>query len=161
MAPNTKRTILFMACLFCTTILFSQAHAIDELPDFVKDNLPGFTTTRLSNGIPVYIKKNDANRVRTIMFVLKGGSLTAIPEQAGWQKIALATMTRASTNYPYETVVELLDATSSSIGSSVNFEYGIISLNVLDKYFDRLLPVWADMIVHPAFGKSEIGRAHV
>jgi zinc protease len=159
MAPNTKRIILFMACLFCTTILFSQAQGIDELPNFVKDNLPGFTTTRLSNGIPVYIKKNDANRVRTIMFVLKGGSLTAIPDQAGWQKIALATMTRASTNYPYETVVELLDATSSSIGSSVNFEYGIISLNVLDKYFDRLLPIWADMIVHPAFGKSDVDQA--
>lgn len=159
MTSTKKRMVLFFACLFCTASLFSQVSAIVDLPEFVKDNLPGFTTTRLSNGIPVYIKRNDANRVRNISFVLKGGSLTADPDQAGWQKIALATMTRASANHSYEKVVELLDATSSSIGSSVNFEYGSLSLNVLDKYFDRLLPVWADMIVHPAFAESDFDQA--
>ncbi|HWR10475.1 MAG TPA: insulinase family protein [Rectinemataceae bacterium] len=128
-------------------------------PIFVRDNLPTFVTLTLSNGIPVYIKQNKANRVRNINLVLRGSSLVAPPEQAGWSKLAFATMARASANYSYETVTELLDSTSSSILAGSQFEYSTLSLNVLDKYFDRLLPIWSDMIVSPGFASPDFDQA--
>lgn len=131
-----------------------------ELPAFIRENLPSFGERRLSNGIPVYLKRSSANRVRNLSLVLRGGgSLAVPPQEAGWAKLALATMARSSSAYPYAAVVDLLDATSSSIGSAVQFEYSTFSLNALDKYFDRLLPVWADMIVSPSFTQSDFEQA--
>lgn len=136
----------------------SPAASRDD-PPFVRDNLPSFSTYTLANGIPVYVKRVNANRVRNISLVLRGGSLVTPPSEAGWPKLAFSTMARASANYPYEAVTDLLDATSSSISATSQFEYSALSLNVLDKYFDRLLPVWSDMIVSPGFAQSDFDQA--
>lgn len=159
-AANVKKllSIAFVVLFLAAGQGASFAQASPE-PAFVRDNLPGFSSFTLSNGIPVYVKLNKANRVRNISLVLRGGSLVAQPQQAGWEKIALATMARASANYPYEKVTNLLDATSSSISSGVQFEYATFNLNVLDKYFDQLLPVWGDMIVQPSFAKTDFDQA--
>ena len=128
-------------------------------PSFVRDNLPSFFTYTLKNGIPLYIKRTTANRVRAISLVLRGGSLVTPPAEAGWPKLAFSTMVRASANYSYETVTALLDATSSSISATSQFEYSTLSLNVLDKYFDQLLPIWSDMIVSPGFARPDFDQA--
>lgn len=137
----------------------AQSEPAQSLPAFVTENLPTFSSSVLSNGIPVYVKRNRANRVRNISLVLRGSSLTTAPERAGWSKLAFSTMARASANYSYETVTGLLDATSSSISASSQFEYSTLSLNVLDKYFDRLLPIWSDMIVSPGFAQEDFDQA--
>ena len=128
-------------------------------PPFVRDNLPSFYAYTLKNGIPLYVKRATANRVRAISLVLRGGSLVTPSAEAGWPKLAFSTMARASANYPYETVTALLDATSSSIGATSQFEYSALSLNVLDKYFDQLLPIWSDMIVSPGFARQDFDQA--
>lgn len=125
---------------------------------FVRENAPSFSSFTLSNGIPVFVKRSDANRVLNVSLVLREGG-EAGPERAGWTKLALATMARASASYAYDEVVELLDSTSSSIGISSTFEYGALSLNVLDKYFERLFPVWADMAVNPGFRPEDFSQA--
>ena len=152
-------TPILIGIIALNVLTSAQAQPAAESPAFIRDNLPSFVTKRLSNGIPVYIKQSTANRVRNISFVIAGGSLASIPKEAGWAKTALATMERASTTYPYTTVVDRLDETSSSISSAVQFEYSTFSLNVLDKYFDQILPIWTDMIVSPAFAKADFDQA--
>lgn len=136
-----------------------QSQQAGEESAFIRDNLPTFQSFTLSNGIPVYLKVNKANRVLNLSLVLRGGSLTTPSEKAGWPNLALKTMARASSKYSYEHVIDLLDATSSSVSTSTLFEYSTFSLNVLDKYFDRLLPVWGDMIMAPAFAQSDFDQA--
>lgn len=154
--------LLALLLLFFPSIAQAQTvppQQTSDEPAFIRDNLPTFQSFTLSNGIPVYVKINKANRVRNLTLVLRGGSLTTSPEKAGWPNIALKTMARASTTYPYEQATELLDATSSSISTATQFEYSTFSLNVLDKYFDSLLPVWGDMIMSPAFAQSDFDQA--
>jgi zinc protease len=143
-----------------TVLLFAllAIPGMTEPSSFVKENQASFSSFVLSNGIPVYVKRNEANRVRNISLVVREGG-TADPSQAGLTKLALATMARASARYGYDEVVEMLDATSSSIGASANFEYGALTLNALDKYFDSLFPVWADMAVNPGFGAEDFRQA--
>ncbi len=155
---NAPHRASLPALAFLAIAIASPAAAQPE-PAFVRDNLPTFSTSTLSNGIPIYVKRNKANRVRSISLVLRGGSLVTPPGQAGWPKLAFSAMSRASANYPYETVAALLDGTSSTISASSQFEYSALSLNVLDKYFDRLLPIWSDMIVSPGFGETDFAQA--
>ncbi len=125
---------------------------------FVRENAPTFMKTVLSNGIPVYMKVQNANRVFHVSLVLNGGSLVTPPEHAGWEKIALNTMARGSQHYPYEKAASILDRTSSHIAAAVQFEYSTFSLTTLDTYRDELLDLWADMLITPAFSQSDFDR---
>ncbi|MCE1206005.1 MAG: insulinase family protein [Spirochaetia bacterium] len=155
-----KYKILAVAVLMLYAALSGAAAQMVQKQkiDFVEMNRPTFRQFTLSNGIPVYVKENKANKVRNISFVLRGGSLTIPQDKAGWPLLAFKTAARASVNYPYAVVTDLLDETSSSISASATFEYTALSLNVLDKYFAKLLPVWADMVTQPAFAKSDFDQ---
>ncbi len=125
---------------------------------FVRENAPTFTKAVLSNGIPVYMKVQNANRVFYISLVLNGGSLVTPPERAGWEKIALTTMARSSQHYPYEKAAAILDRRSSNIAAAVQFEYSAFSLTTLDKYRDELLDVWGDMLTAPSFDQADFDK---
>ncbi|MHB0897332.1 MAG: M16 family metallopeptidase [Spirochaetales bacterium] len=155
---NANRAFSIALIVLALLAGLAEASAQQE-PPFVRDTLPSFATYTLKNGIPLYVKRSGANRVRNLSLVLRGGSLVTPPAEAGWPKLAFSTMARASANYPYEAVTALLDATSSSISATSQFEYSTLSLNVLDKYFDQLLPIWSDMIVSPGFARPDFDQA--
>jgi len=144
-----------LVAMFVTVI----AVGVGAQTDFVRENAPTFMKTVLSNGIPVYMKVQDANRVFHVSLVLNGGSLVTPSEHAGWEKIALNTMARSSQNYPYEKAVSILDRTSSNISAAVQFEYSVFSLTTLDKYRDELLNLWGDMLTAPSFNQSDFDKA--
>jgi len=128
-----------------------ESFAAREMSAFARGSLASFTTFELSNGLPVVVKRNPANRVQHLSLVIRGGSLAATAATAGYESLALKTMARGSAKYSYEDIQSLLDETSSGIGSESNFEYSAYTLNTLDKYFDRLFPVWADTLTAPSF----------
>ena len=129
------------------------------LSAFASESLGSISTFELSNGIPVVLKRQGANRVLALSLVLKGGSAASSVEKAGLESLALATMSRGSESHPYAEIQALLDETSSSIGRSVNLDYSTYSLVTLDKYLSRLLPVWADTLVHPAFAQKDFDQS--
>ncbi len=128
------------------------------LSDFTRRSLAEFSTFALSNGIPVIVKRNDANRIQHLSLVIRGGSLLADPAMAGLESLCLATMARASTGHSYKDIQALLDETSSGMGSASSFEYSSYSLNTLDKYFPKLFPVWAETLVSPALLASDFDQ---
>jgi len=130
----------------------------EGLSDFAKDNLESFETFVLSNGIPVIVKESGSSRVRHLSLVIRGGSAAASPLTAGYEALALKTMARGSASYDYEAIRSLLDETSSSMGGSSDFDASYYSLNTLDKYFDRLLPLWIDTITKPSFAQADFEK---
>ena len=135
-----------------------DANAQADIP-FVAENLPLFKSFALSNGIHVYVKETNANRVRDLSLVLLGGSLEEPPSRAGWANLVLKTMARGSISWPYEKASALLDETSSTISAGSQFEYSTFNLTVLDKYFEQILPIWSDMIRNPSFAQSDFERS--
>ena len=125
---------------------------------YVRENAPTYMKAVLSNGIPLYMKVQNANQVFHVSLVLDGASLVTAPEQAGWEKIALATMARSSKNYPYEKAASILDRRSSVITGAVQFEYSTFSLTTLSKYSDELLALWSDMLVNPSFDQFDFDK---
>jgi zinc protease len=128
------------------------------LSAFAKENLGSFSTFTLSNGLPVIVKKNTANGVQHISLVIRGGSSAATPATAGYEALALKVMARGSAAYSYEDIQSLLDETSSGIGSSSAFDSSSYSLGTLNKYFERLFPVWVDTIVNPSFKQADFDQ---
>jgi zinc protease len=128
------------------------------MSDFAKDSLSTFSTFTLSNQIPVIVKKNPASKALCLSLVIRGGSQAATAETAGHELLALKTMARGSASYDYEAIQALLDETSSSMAGSSDFDASYYTLTTLDKYFDRLFPVWIDTIVRPSFAQSDFDQ---
>lgn len=128
------------------------------LSAFAAANLPSISAFTLSNGLPVVLRRSSANRVMALSLVIRGGAAAARPETAGLESLALAAMARGSQGHPYEEIQALLDETSSSIGRSSGMDYSTYNLVTLDKYVSRLLPVWADTLLRPAFAKKDFDQ---
>jgi zinc protease len=125
---------------------------------FAAANLASFRSFSLSNGVPVVVKINPDNRVYNLRLVLKGGSALATAASAGIEGLMLSTMARGSAGWPYAKMMAELDATSTGIGAGSGFDGGEYSLNTLDKYFDRVFPIWADTIVRPGFTQADFDQ---
>jgi zinc protease len=67
-------------------------------------------------------------------------------------------MARAGTAYDYKAIQGLLDASSASMAAGASLDYSTYSLTALDKYFGKLLPVWANTLVSPAFTKDDFDQ---
>jgi zinc protease len=128
------------------------------LSAFAAESLPTLSAFTLSNGIPVVVKRNAANRVLALSLVIRGGAAAATPETAGLESVALATMARGSASHSYGEIQDLLDATSSGMGRSVGLDYSTYGLVTLDKYFAKLLPVWTDTLLRPSFAKKDFDQ---
>lgn len=154
--PRTRLAVIAAAAALAAAVLLSScATAGPGLSAYAKENLASFSTFTLSNGLPVIVKRNSANRVQRISLIIRGGSAAAVPATAGLESLALRVMARGSAKYSYEEIRALLDETSSGLGSSSGFDYSAYSLSTLDKYFARLLPVWVDTIANPSFKESD------
>ncbi|MEI6387555.1 MAG: pitrilysin family protein [Spirochaetota bacterium] len=125
---------------------------------FARDNSASFTSFTLSNGIPVVVRKNDANRVRSVSLVLRGGSLIVEPSRAGLEGVMLRTMARGSSSWPYGKLAAKLDETSSSISAESAFEYSTYTLTTIDRYFNEMLPIWAGTLTNPSWGSTDFDR---
>jgi len=122
---------------------------------FAEGNLASISAFSLPNGIPVVLRRSSANRVLALSLVIRGGAAAAAPGKAGLESLALATMARGSAKYPYEEIQALLDETSSSLGRSSSLDFSSYSLVTLDKYLDRLLPLWADTLARPLLAPED------
>jgi len=136
----------------------AQASPRQPASAFAAANLATFSSFALSNGLRVIVKRNLANRVQHLSLVIRGGSAAAGPDTAGYEALALRTMARGSASWSYEQIQTLLDETSSGMGSSSGFDYSTFSLNTLDKYFERLFPLWVDILVHPSFRQADFDQ---
>lgn len=130
----------------------------EGMSSFANESLSSFSTFMLSNNIPVIVKKSPASKVLCLSLVIRGGSQAATAETAGHELLALKTMARGSASYTYEAIQNLLDETSSSMAGSSDFDASYYTLTTLDKYFDRLFPVWTDTIVRPSFAQNDFDQ---
>jgi zinc protease len=126
---------------------------------FAKENVGSFSTATLSNGIPVIIKRSSSNRILTLKTVLTGHVSYTPLEKAGLESVMLTMLTRGSERYTYEDVQRLTFETSSEIVPRYgDYDLSSIDLVTIDSYFQRLFPVYADALLHPAWNADEFPR---
>ena len=163
-----KRIMLFpllfllIGCAAAQTFsLFNDQNMIDKglIGPYAKANLSSFSVSYLNNGIPVIIKKNEANTTVTIKTVLLGHVSLTPKEKAGLEAVTLTMLTKGSQKYSYGDVKRILFERSSTISPSFeSFDMTSFDLITLDKYFDELFPVYADAFLHPRWDEEEFLR---
>ncbi|MCI1208996.1 MAG: insulinase family protein [Treponema sp.] len=105
----------------------------------------------LNNGIPVYIKKNTANRLYALDIVVTGGSNMLSPEKSGLESSLFTMMTKGSDRYPYAEIQKIEYETNIGLSSYSLNEGSLLGISCIDYYFDRTLPLLVDAFMHPAY----------
>jgi zinc protease len=124
--------------------------------NFVEQNRQTITRYTLKNGIPLVIKKNENNRVFSLLIGLKGNVIYTPEGKAGIEGITLQVLTKGSRKCSYETLQRILFKKSSGINAFYSsFDYSAFSLFTLDKYFTEIFPVYMDCFLHPAWDEKQ------
>ncbi len=105
----------------------------------------------LDNGIPVYVKKNTANRIYSLDIIVKGGSNMLTPDKSGLESFLFSMMTKGSKNYSYSKLQNIEYETNISLSSTSYNEGSLLSLNCIDHYFDKSLPILIDGFMNPVY----------
>ncbi|HAP42980.1 MAG: hypothetical protein A2087_12500 [Spirochaetes bacterium GWD1_61_31] len=151
--------LVFLALAACAGMNAAGDESTVPVHEFVARSLETIEVHTLSNGVPVIIKHNDANRVFSLKVIWDGGVAMTTPEQAGIEAFTLALMTRGTADYSYSMLNQMEYELSSAISSSaVGYDWASLDLNTLDKYWDELFSVFAACVMSPAFSEDEFNQ---
>ncbi|MBN1799836.1 MAG: insulinase family protein [Spirochaetales bacterium] len=146
-----KGTACILIVLFIISFLSCKTS-----DNFVEQNRQNIARLMLKNGIPLIIKKNENNRVFSLLIGLKGNVIYTPEGKAGIEGITLQMLTKGSEAYSYEALQRILFEKSSGISAFYgSFDYSAFSLFTLDKYFAELFPLYIDCFLHPAWDEEQ------
>ncbi len=109
---------------------------------------------QLDNGIPVYIISSGLQELVKIEFILNAGSrYQTFPLVA---KFTAAMLTEGTENYSAEKIADIIDYYGAEIDQDCERDKVTITLTVLNKHLDKVLPVLYEILLKPAFRQNEL-----
>ena len=148
------RTRIFLGALLCSALVLSCA-SVKTSGAASRVSETCVRELRLANGIPLYVRKNTANRKCSLSVIVKGGTAYLTPETSGLEKALFDMMTRGSERYGYDALRTLSYEMDFAIVPQVSREGAVLSMSCIDYYFDRVLPIFADAFLHPAYDPQQ------
>lgn len=116
--------------------------------------LPPVQTFTLDNGIPVYVVNMGTQEVLKLEVIFNAGRPY---EQTQLAARATASMLKEGTaSFSSAVIAEKIDFYGSSISTPFNIDTTNVLLYSLNKYFDKVLPVLAEMLTSPTFPQKEL-----
>lgn len=107
------------------------------------------------NGLKVIFRPTQKETVSISMYY-RGGVMNYAPEQAGIEHLALSAAASCGTkSYSVHDYQELADEYGIEIAGSSEQDYGTISMDCINKYFNQGWKLFADAVVNPAFDPAE------
>lgn len=119
---------------------------------------PTFITTKLSNGIPVYLVENHEQPLVSISLYLGGGSSSDSEGTQGLASMMSEMLNKGTTKRTATEIAETIDFVGGSLGASASWDTTLISTSVLSRYIDIAIDLQSDIVLNPAFADSELSR---
>ncbi len=118
--------------------------------------LPAIEKAKLSNGLEVWLVRQDELPIVSMNLVIKSGRTS---EGAG--KLGLAEYTAELLNKGTKTrnaveIANQLQAIGSNVGAGSNWDSSSVSTTTLTKHLDKALEIYSDVIVNPTFPETEL-----
>lgn len=128
-----------------------------ELNEFQKPEVETFTT---ENGIKFFLVEDHELPLVDVSVNVRTGGVLVPNEKAGLASVTGTVIRSGGTeNIPADSLNQLLENRAASMETSIGFTSGSASMNVLKEDFDKLLPVFIDVLTNPAFPEEKIQLA--
>ncbi|HLM23475.1 MAG TPA: pitrilysin family protein [Pyrinomonadaceae bacterium] len=108
------------------------------------------------NGLKVLLKRREGSLTVAAGLFIRGGAANINAQNAGIETLMLSVATEATTNFPRARMRSELSRMGTSIGSSSNNDYSVLSLATTRMHFDRSWQIFSDVVLRPAFTKEDV-----
>ncbi len=119
-----------------------------------KLELPPVQTLSLDNGIPVYVVNMGTQEVLKLEIIFFAGR--PFEHKKLVARATAAMLKEGSKNYDSATIAEQFDFYGSSFRTPFNIDTAVVEVYSLNKYFDNVLPIAADILAEPSFPQKEL-----
>src|SRR5438067_5874661 len=107
------------------------------------------------NGLKVLVKRRAGSQTVAGGLFIRGGSRNITAANAGIEDLMLDLASEGSANFPRERLRSELARTGTVLGSSVNYDYSVLSFTSTRPNFDSAWMIFTDAALHPAFTKED------
>ena len=124
--------------------------------DFQEIQMPKFLvpkTLRLANSIEVYVMEGGGQELCRLDMVFEAGS--KVQDKALLASMCNAMLFEGTANKKGEEIHESLDFYGAYTQLDINSDRAVVSLYTLNKYFDKVLPIFIDAIRNANFSEDE------
>jgi len=148
---------VWILCLGLSTIYAQKRYDELTFPELNEFQRPQVETFSLDNGIKFFLVEDDELPLIDLSVRIRTGGVLVPEGKAGLASITGAVIrSGGSENYPADTLNQILENRAASMETGISFTSGSASMNVLKEDFDRLLPIFIDLLQNPAFPEEKI-----
>ena len=153
-----KLLLSIFALVFMGNIFAINAQLPKPEPTAPKDFVfPEYKTVVLSNGIKVFLIKDDEQPTLSIRMMFSGGA-NLDGKKIGVAEITTSLMTKGAGKMDALEIAEQLDGIGAGVSVSAGQDMVVASGSSLVKHFDKMFDIFADVVLRPKFPKDEFDK---
>jgi len=157
-----KKITLWVAMVFIAASVTHAQQQYDEIefPELNEFNKPDVETFTGDNGIKYYLLEDDELPLVDLSVRLRTGSVLVSDDKTGLASMTGQVMrSGGSEQYPADKLNKMLENNAANMSTYVGFSQGGAGLNALKEDFDKLLPVFVNVLTNPAFPEDKLELA--
>ncbi|MCI0406834.1 MAG: insulinase family protein, partial [candidate division Zixibacteria bacterium] len=152
----TLGLLMFAASVWAQSQSGAQSQAGTQSQGGIK--LPPMHQETLDNGLLVMIVQHQELPVVAFRMMVKSGGMSDPSGKAGLANFAADLLRQGTKTKSATEISEEIDFVGGSLSAGADYDYLSVNCQVLKKYFDTGLNLVSDVILNPAFDKTEIER---
>ncbi|WP_237133062.1 M16 family metallopeptidase [Pseudohongiella sp. O18] len=131
-----------------------------DYPELNSFDMPELEIFEIDNGVRFYLVQDAELPLIDVTVLIRAGGVNIPDDKVGLNSLVGTVMRSGGTNeYPGDALNELLENRAAIIETQFGFTSGSATMNVLSEDFERLLPVFMDVLRQPAFPEPRIELA--
>jgi predicted Zn-dependent peptidase len=153
----------FLATVATCTPAIAQTQARQQPPPVAAERpfkFPAHTTTKLDNGLTVYVVEDHRQPVVSATLLLPAAGATAQTDAklAGLAGMTASLLRQGTATRSAQQIAEAIDGIGGSLSAGATADSTQASVTVLTSSLDAGFGLLADIVQHPAFAPEEIER---
>ena len=121
-------------------------------------NFPEYKVATLSNGLKVFLIKDDEQPVLIINLLIKGGTVLDGKNKTGATDYLAAMLTKGAGKRNALEIAQTLDGIGASVAAGARGEYMEVTGYSLKKHFNIMFDIFADVVLAPTFPSDEFDK---
>jgi len=120
--------------------------------------LPKIDELTLSNGLVVYVVKNDRVPVVSLQVAVRAGRMHEPRARLGVAEVTADLLVKGTKQHDAQALAKAIDAVGGTIGASSSFEATLVSCSALAKHVATCLDLVSEIVTQPTFPDAELAK---
>ena len=120
--------------------------------------VPAVKRFRLKNGLPVILAESHKLPLVSVDLVMKTGSSANPKDKPGLANLAANLLDEGTKKRTATQIANEIAQLGATLATYASWDASAVSLTTLAENLGRAVPVWADVLLNPAFAEDELAR---